>query len=239
MLMSYPPDWTVKLAYFAAQSDCDGIAAMRSAIRELEAVGLARLERPRGEDGRMQGSRWIIYEVAELNPNRESGNPTLGSPETRSHRASANNGVTNTESKSNTEPTNTENKENRERGARRGKVEEDGSPSMDDVQAVFDELGHPEQARKFYNYYAAVGWKRKGDPIVDVRPCAEMWVDRKKDFRRGKAKGAGQPLTQHEALESLKKERIQLSPGRNFDYYFEPVGKRPDGKALFVRRGTS
>ena len=71
LCMSYPDDWHFRTSHLQAQSDGDGRGAVRSALRELEEAGLAALETPRGEDGRLLGKRWTIYEEAALNPARE------------------------------------------------------------------------------------------------------------------------------------------------------------------------
>lgn len=114
LCMSYPDDWHFRTSHLQAQSDGDGRGAVRSALRELEEAGLAALETPRGEDGRLLGKRWTIYEEAALNPAREgvdvgdendretenpvvgpsaahrqTGFPSDGSPESRSDRRTA------------------------------------------------------------------------------------------------------------------------------------------------------
>lgn len=114
LCMSYPDDWHFRTSHLQAQSDGDGRGAVRSALRELEEAGLAALETPRGEDGRLLGKRWTIYEEAALNPAREgvtsgdetdretedpvvgpsaghrtTGFPSDGSPESRPNRRTA------------------------------------------------------------------------------------------------------------------------------------------------------
>jgi hypothetical protein len=68
LCLSYPDDWEFRVAYLQAQSARDGRDAVQSALRELEAAGLAALETPRGADGRVGGRRWTIFEEPALNP---------------------------------------------------------------------------------------------------------------------------------------------------------------------------
>ncbi|MFQ5570979.1 MAG: hypothetical protein ACE5G0_14970 [Rhodothermales bacterium] len=109
LCMTYPDDWEFRPGHLARCSDRDGVTAIRSAMKELEAVGLAYLERVRRDDGTVRGTRWVIYETPGLNPHRdaenlnlgegeqrvetkgpgrESGFPKLGKPETRATRDS-------------------------------------------------------------------------------------------------------------------------------------------------------
>ena len=84
LCMTYPDDWEFQFEHLAAQSDVDGIYAVRAAFKELEAVGLARLERLRNDGGAFVGSRWVIYETQRLNPqqrppfHRDDGFSILG-----------------------------------------------------------------------------------------------------------------------------------------------------------------
>ena len=70
LCLSYPDDWEFRAKHLQAQSERDGRGAVQSALRELEAAGLAALETLRGADGRVRGKRWTIYEEAGLNPSR-------------------------------------------------------------------------------------------------------------------------------------------------------------------------
>lgn len=78
--MTYPDDWEFRPEHLATLSDHDGVSAVRSGMKELASVGLACLEQLREEDGRLVGSRWVIYETPELNPHlrRGNGRPTEG-----------------------------------------------------------------------------------------------------------------------------------------------------------------
>lgn len=81
LCLSYPDDWEFRAAHLQAQSERDGRAAVQSALRELEAAGLAALETLRSEDGRVQGKRWTIYEEPALNPSCEGTASTSVVPE--------------------------------------------------------------------------------------------------------------------------------------------------------------
>ncbi len=68
MCMSYPDDWAFRMDHLASMSERDGEIAVRNAFKELEVVGLARLEQLRGAGGRLEGTRWVVYESVDLNP---------------------------------------------------------------------------------------------------------------------------------------------------------------------------
>ncbi|MCZ6779274.1 MAG: hypothetical protein O7F16_09945 [Acidobacteria bacterium] len=68
MCMTYPDDWEFRMDHLASMSEHDGKGAVRSALKELEAKGLAALEEVRGDGGQMAGKRWVIYESPDLNP---------------------------------------------------------------------------------------------------------------------------------------------------------------------------
>jgi len=83
--MTYPDDWTINLKHLAAQSERDGLTALRSAFKELEAVGLASLETTRAGAGAIRGKRWVLYEVPDLNPHRRTGLPDVEKTRTTEH----------------------------------------------------------------------------------------------------------------------------------------------------------
>src|SRR5690606_36835875 len=93
--MTYPDDWTLNLKHLASQSASDGLTALRSAFKELEAEGLASLETTQADNGAMRGKRWVVYEVPDLNPHRDAGfadiekSPTLESTDDEANRTSA------------------------------------------------------------------------------------------------------------------------------------------------------
>lgn len=58
-----------------------------------------------------------------------------------------------------------------------------GAPTLEDCMTYFKELGHPLEANKFFDYYEAQGWVRKGGVrIASWKACARMWVSKSKEF---------------------------------------------------------
>ena len=111
LCMTFPDDWEFRRDHLASCSTGDGVTAVRSAMKELQAVGLAHLEQVRKKDGTLGGTRWVIYETPTLNPHRDAENlhlgekqvcpaktvadrdagfPTLGKTDTRENRHSGN-----------------------------------------------------------------------------------------------------------------------------------------------------
>lgn len=55
-------------------------------------------------------------------------------------------------------------------------------PTLEQVQKRFDEIGRPECAQRFYENYAAVGWKdAQKRPITDWTLKVGAWVERQND----------------------------------------------------------
>lgn len=49
-------------------------------------------------------------------------------------------------------------------------------PAYDEVLAVFEEKGHPEQADKFFNYYESNGWKVGKNPMKNWKASVNNWI---------------------------------------------------------------
>jgi len=64
-LLSLPDDWKVRTEHLAGQAPCSDYR-LRQALSELQACGYARVERRRREDGKLDGSEWIITERPEM-----------------------------------------------------------------------------------------------------------------------------------------------------------------------------
>ena len=62
LCMSYPDDWEFRANHLLAQTEREGRDAVRTALRELESAGFARLVRQTTPDGRLGGSRWVVFE---------------------------------------------------------------------------------------------------------------------------------------------------------------------------------
>jgi hypothetical protein len=65
-------------------------------------------------------------------------------------------------------------------------------PPIEDIRALFAELGQPDQAEAFRDHYAANGWVQgRGKPIRDWSAAARNWVRRENEFGRGRGGGRG------------------------------------------------
>jgi hypothetical protein len=64
-LLSKPDHWEVSLPALI-QASQDGEHTVQTGLKELQANGYAQLVPVRGENGRMGGRRWVIYECPEL-----------------------------------------------------------------------------------------------------------------------------------------------------------------------------
>ena len=91
LIMSFPDNWESNPEHLAKQSGKDGLTAVRSALKELQSVGLARLIKQKDPSGQFTGSHWDVYETPDLNtgmqetsiPVRDAGFPEVGKPESR------------------------------------------------------------------------------------------------------------------------------------------------------------
>jgi len=59
VMISYPNDWTYRLKHIVSLGK-ENISAVRSALRELEDVGLVWRERTRNDDGTMGGEHYVV-----------------------------------------------------------------------------------------------------------------------------------------------------------------------------------
>ena len=91
-LLSRVDNWTVVVAHLATVSN-DGETAVRSALKELAEFGYAKLETIRGDDGKLEGKCWNIFEhpdmqktptsaSTDIEVSRTSENPNFGKPDT-------------------------------------------------------------------------------------------------------------------------------------------------------------
>lgn len=67
-LLSKPPDWRPQIADIVKHCT-DGAAAVKSALQELKAAGYAALVKTNGSNGRIDGSRWSIFETPTTTEN--------------------------------------------------------------------------------------------------------------------------------------------------------------------------
>jgi hypothetical protein len=76
-ILSLPDDWDYTLRGLVSQNR-DGLDAVRSAVRELEASGYIMRRRLRDEDGCFSGCEYIVYECPQ--PPKESSYPAQAKP---------------------------------------------------------------------------------------------------------------------------------------------------------------
>lgn len=63
-LFSHEDGWQVRITDIVDASDKDGIDAVRSGMKELAALNYAALKTVRGEDGKVSGKHWEVYETS-------------------------------------------------------------------------------------------------------------------------------------------------------------------------------
>ena len=57
----------------------------------------------------------------------------------------------------------------------------DGSPTLEDIREYCSERDNGVDADRFFNYYAARGWKAKGEVIHDWKALLRTWEEKKSD----------------------------------------------------------
>ena len=202
LCMSYPDDWHFRTSHLQAQSDGDGRGAVRSALRELEEAGLAALETPRGEDGRLLGKRWTIYEEAALNParegvdveaetDRETEHPVVG-PST-AHRETGLPSVGKTESRSNRRTAHPPLRNNKQHGAPRRRKNEQ-QQARERCSRTGD--GASPEART--DVAAALQRQSGGSLDQDAEAAREL-------VRRGVARGVAHDLARDHGSEAVER----------------------------------
>lgn len=146
-LLSRPPDWTVRMSQLVSMSEREGPDAVRSAFKELQMHGYARLEAVRVA-GKMAGQEWIIQEE----PDRDAGFPSLGKP-----RASGKSRPTNKEhvlTKKCTVP-----------------------PARGEAEAYAIEKGLPlPELDAWFDHYESNGWKVGRNPMKDWKAAINNWL---------------------------------------------------------------
>lgn len=65
-------------------------------------------------------------------------------------------------------------------------------PTLEEVESYFAANCLRGSARKFYDYYEANGWTRKGFPIAKWEPVARSWSDREKGYDAERKARGGQ-----------------------------------------------
>ena len=89
----------------------------------------------------------------------------------------------------------------------------DGAPTLDDIRDYCQERDNGVDADRFYNYYAARGWKTKGEAIHDWKALLRTWEEKKPDHtatkkhltelrtKRDELKKSGDPNGELEVIE--------------------------------------
>ena len=65
-------------------------------------------------------------------------------------------------------------------------------PTLEEVESYFAANCLRGSARKFYDYYEANGWTRKGFPIAKWEPVARSWSDRERGYDAERKARGGQ-----------------------------------------------
>lgn len=65
-LLSLSNNWDVCIAHLVEQSKQDGMASVKSALKELESMGYMHKERLKDEHGRFTKCLWYVYEVPQV-----------------------------------------------------------------------------------------------------------------------------------------------------------------------------
>lgn len=65
-------------------------------------------------------------------------------------------------------------------------------PALEEVESYFAANCLRGSARKFFDYYEANGWTRKGFPIVKWEPVARSWSDRERGYDAERKARGGQ-----------------------------------------------
>ena len=88
----------------------------------------------------------------------------------------------------------------------------DGTPTLDDIKGYCKERDNNVDADRFYNYYAARGWKIKGETVHDWKALLRTWEEKKPD-NSGTLK----------RLDELKAKRDELKKNGDPDGELETV----------------
>lgn len=249
--MSFKEDWIFYVNDLKRRLKLDGITSIRTALKELEAAGLASLEHKRGEHGRMAGATWLLYESPEQNPHftqassppeaasakrgssaPRSAQPADGAPARRRSQPAANLDLTNNNthqlSTRNQYPTTT----NAETGANPGLaaalMAEGVSESI--AYALIQAVG-PEQVGRqlvLLNTKRVAGKGPKDPAAWLVEACRKDYAG---DKDRAQAATEARLMTLKDALAELHRRGIEISATNPMDQYLETVPG--EGKALF------
>lgn len=88
----------------------------------------------------------------------------------------------------------------------------DGTPTLDDIKDYCKERDNGVDADRFYNYYAARGWKINGETVYDWKALLRTWEEKKPD-NSGTLK----------RLDELKAKRDELKKNGDPDGELETV----------------
>ena len=135
-----------------------------------------------GTEPELEGFPAAIFTIAKANLDanarkREDGQKG-GRPKKKTTGFSENNHrFSESESTENENETETEN-ENENETETETETSASGThepPSLEEVESFFE--GTTANPIVFYNHYAAVGWKLRGEPVVDWQALARKWIE--------------------------------------------------------------
>lgn len=97
-ILTKPDDWEITVSGIVSQVP-DGPESVQTALKELARHGYAELRTVRGENGRLGGKKWFVFETSildnqtvkpSLSSHRQGGFPIIGKTESRENRVSGN-----------------------------------------------------------------------------------------------------------------------------------------------------
>lgn len=60
------------------------------------------------------------------------------------------------------------------------RMRESNVPTLAEIESEISKKGYSTNPSRFYNYYNAIGWKIKGQPIEDWKSLLKTWADKDK-----------------------------------------------------------
>lgn len=122
------------------------------------------------------------------------------------------------------------------------------APTEKEISDFIREEGLDVDARRFFNYYSSVGWRIKGQPVLDWRPLARNWSSSEAQMRPKAGSGVRQPprvpktdmqlMAEADARHAAEKaaEAVQPPPVRPGEWK-RKRGVHPDATILDIALG--
>lgn len=166
-MLSLPDDWEYSEEGLASLSS-DGLASLKSGLKELERFGHLVRVQERNEQGIFTDVRYDIFEK----PITEPISPICGFPIT--DKPITDKPISENHMQLNTKELST--KESNTKSIRRFQ-----KPTIDEVRAYVREIGGGVSAEEYIDYYEANGWKVGKSPMKDWKAAVRNW--KRRDWR--------------------------------------------------------